>query len=474
MLHHLVPTHDNQAARVHLLLGAGGVRCLSYIGALMQLREEGYEFASVSTASAGTLVGALHCSGVSPETMLKAALEMDLGKMAGEIRWKPLRRVWTLRTWPYALYREPGIVDAFSDIVSAAGGNPDPTLGELSVPLSTAAVDVAGMRLLVYSSEQHPDMRVRELLRIAVAIPLMYRPHERQGREVMDASLASPAPVWLAAGQLEDLPIVVLRTLERRQRRRRLVPWLGDVIQSGVSSRDTFDLERLPRVRVYDIETDVPAFKFDLSRTQVSDLVALGRRTVAAREEIGSQTFIGPSDGAERRAEQEAAGLFRRHLDRLARDRKPTVFISYAREDAAWVTRVRSQLDGLLADTSVDVWDDSYVRPGALWRGTIEDAIARARVGVLFVSEHFRRSDFIRETELELLRAASSAGRLRLLWLSVDGTRPAEPEEEIQALDDPVRPLATLVDVDATAAIAGMARTIEEAYRSFEAAQPES
>ena len=159
--------------------------------------------------------------------------------MAGEIRWKSLRRVWTLRSWPYALYREPGIGSAFSTIVTAAGGNPDPTLGELAVPLSTAAVDVAGKRLLVYSSEHHPDMRVRELLRVAVAIPLMYRPHERQGREVMDASLASPTPVGLAAGQREDRPIVVLRTLEREQLRRRLLPWLGDVIHSGVSSRDT-------------------------------------------------------------------------------------------------------------------------------------------------------------------------------------------------------------------------------------------
>jgi predicted acylesterase/phospholipase RssA len=120
-----------------------------------ELRQEGYEFATVSNASAGTLLGALHCWGVAPERMLAAALDMDLGKMAGEIRWKPLRRVWTLRSWPYALYREPGIGSAFSTIVRAAGGNPDPTLGELAVPLSRAAVDVAGKRLLVYSSEQH-------------------------------------------------------------------------------------------------------------------------------------------------------------------------------------------------------------------------------------------------------------------------------------------------------------------------------
>jgi TIR domain-containing protein len=144
----------------------------------------------------------------------------------------------------------------------------------------------------------------------------------------------------------------------------------------------------------------------------------------------------------------------------------------YAREDVAWATRLRAHLDGLLADTGVDAWHDAYVRPGARWRGTIEDAIDRARVGVLFVSEHFRRSDFIRDTELELLRAASAAGRLRLLWLSVDGTRPAEPEQEIQALGDRARPVASLTDAEATAAIARMAQTIEDTYRSFGADRP--
>jgi predicted acylesterase/phospholipase RssA len=372
-LDQVVEGHSPPVKRVHLLLGAGGIRCLSYIGALIQIEQEQYEIATVSTASAGTLVGALYCAGVAPETILREALAMDLADVAGEIRCKPLRRLWTLRSWPYALYREPGLAKAFADIMIAAGGNPDPTLGELEVPLSTAAVDVAGKRLLVYSTDQHPDMRVRELLNIAVAIPLMYRPHERQGREVMDASLATYAPVWLAAGQREDLPIIVLRTRGPQVQARELVPWLTDVIQSGIVSRDTFDLERLPRVTVHDIEADVDAFQFGLSRQEVSKLVDAGRRTVATAEERRAQEFVGPKDGAEGRAERDAAGRFSRHLDRLARNRKPTVFISYAREDSHWVRRLRDKLDRLLADRSVEVWDDSYIKPGAVWRGSIED-----------------------------------------------------------------------------------------------------
>jgi predicted acylesterase/phospholipase RssA len=52
---------------VHVLLSAGGVPCLSYIGAPARLEQEGHEVATVSTCSAGTFVGALYCCGVSPE-----------------------------------------------------------------------------------------------------------------------------------------------------------------------------------------------------------------------------------------------------------------------------------------------------------------------------------------------------------------------------------------------------------------------
>jgi predicted acylesterase/phospholipase RssA len=445
------------------------MRCVTYIGALMQLRDEGYEFATVSTASAGTLIGALHCSGVAPETMREAVLDMNLARMAGNARFRPLKRLWTLRSWPYALYSDPGIVGAFSEIAKSAGRAPNPTLSDLAVPLSTAAVDVAGKRMLVYSTAQHPDMRVGELLRIAVGIPLMYRPHERQGREVLDVSLASDAPVWLAAGQPEDLPIIVLRTAGPRVRSRRLGSWLADVVQSAVVSRDTFELERLPRVTVHDIQSDVESFAFDLSRTDVSKLVDLGRRVVAEAGERRSQRFVGPSEGPEGRAERQAGGLYSRHLDRLAHERKSTVFLSYAHEDAQWVSALRAQLNALLADPRVELWDDSYITPGAVWLGAIEDAIERARVGVLFVSEHFHGSDFIRERELALLRKAYAGGGLRLLWLSIDGTQPPEPERAIQALVSPAHPLTALSEVEASAALSSAARAIEEAYRSVAA-----
>ena len=51
--------HDRS---VHLVLSAGGVKCLSYAGAVAALSEHGISFATVSGCSAGSLIGALLCS----------------------------------------------------------------------------------------------------------------------------------------------------------------------------------------------------------------------------------------------------------------------------------------------------------------------------------------------------------------------------------------------------------------------------
>jgi predicted acylesterase/phospholipase RssA len=100
--------NDDRPERVHLLLSAGGVRCLAYIGALEQLERARFEIATVSTCSAGTLVGALYCSGVRPDAMREAAFGLDLRRLAGDARWKWIRRLRSLTSWPARRVRKFG------------------------------------------------------------------------------------------------------------------------------------------------------------------------------------------------------------------------------------------------------------------------------------------------------------------------------------------------------------------------------
>ena len=125
----------------------------------------------------------------------------------------------------------------------------------------------------------------------------------------------------------------------------------------------------------------------------------------------------------------------------------------------------RIDLVELLADLGVSVWDDRYIPPGARWSEAIENAVRHARVAVLLVSNDFRTSDYITKTEVPLLREQAARRPLPVLWVSVDGSLPEEPERALQGVGSPERPLAGLDDAAADRVLAELARAVTDEYR---------
>lgn len=97
------------------------------------------------------------------------------------------------------------------------------------------------------------------------------------------------------------------------------------------------------------------------------------------------------------------------------RQERTKVFISYSRQDAEWLERLLVHLKPLERDTGLDVWSDTEIESGSLWREEIEKALNSAGVAVLLVSANFMASDFISQVELpELLKAAKDGGAVIL------------------------------------------------------------
>jgi WD40 repeat protein len=81
------------------------------------------------------------------------------------------------------------------------------------------------------------------------------------------------------------------------------------------------------------------------------------------------------------------------------------VFLSYSHEDRDWQRRLTVMLAPVVREGLLEVWADDHIRVGDEWRRSIDDAVARARVGLLLVSAHFLASRFVMEEELPALRA---------------------------------------------------------------------
>ncbi len=122
------------------------------------------------------------------------------------------------------------------------------------------------------------------------------------------------------------------------------------------------------------------------------------------------------------------------------------VVISYSHEDQKWRDELKKFLKPLVARQWIRIWDDTAIEAGDRWRDEIARFFGAASVAILLVSADFLASDFIMGQELPLLLQRAEKHGVRLLWIAV---RPSNYEleqalEELEALNDPVRPLASL------------------------------
>jgi hypothetical protein len=95
------------------------------------------------------------------------------------------------------------------------------------------------------------------------------------------------------------------------------------------------------------------------------------------------------------------------------------IFISYSHADRTWLARLRKQLSPLERREELDVWADTNLTPGDLWRDEIEAALERAKVAILIITTDFLASTFITQVELPALLAAAQKGGCRIWPLIV-------------------------------------------------------
>lgn len=125
---------------------------------------------------------------------------------------------------------------------------------------------------------------------------------------------------------------------------------------------------------------------------------------------------------------------------------RPSLFVSYAREDKDIVAELRKPFMPLEKRFGCKLlWDDSLIRSGEIWLAQIEQAMAQARFAVLLMSPDFVSSSFIQNNELPRLLERSQAGQLTLLPmlvgpidLSVSGV------DQLQFVNPPEKPLGKM------------------------------
>lgn len=85
-------------------------------------------------------------------------------------------------------------------------------------------------------------------------------------------------------------------------------------------------------------------------------------------------------------------------------------FISYAREDEAFIQAMKDELIVLQRMKKIEIWDDSRLIVGDEWDKEIKQQLTTADIICLMVSKDFIKSDYIWSTEMEQAIKRHQAG----------------------------------------------------------------
>jgi hypothetical protein len=166
----------------------------------------------------------------------------------------------------------------------------------------------------------------------------------------------------------------------------------------------------------------------------------------------------------EHRWEAGSAGVRPRHR----------LFISYAREDAEWLRRLRMALRPLERNFDLTIWDDTEIRAGDEWEKTIGEALAGATLAVLLVSPAFDNSEYIIDRELPILLRAAEHGRVRLLCIAVSSVLSERMAvAKFQWLNPPERPLDLFSVPEQNREFVAIARQIAERLDDASRSRPD-
>jgi len=93
------------------------------------------------------------------------------------------------------------------------------------------------------------------------------------------------------------------------------------------------------------------------------------------------------------------------------------IFVSYSHDDEVWRKRLETMASPLRRHATVEFWSDREIKPGQDWRKGIEEAMRKATIAVLLVSDNFLASDFITSVELPFFLNAAAENKVTIFWV---------------------------------------------------------
>ena len=175
--------------RVVLVLGGGGVKGLTHLGAWRAVQEAGLEVVEIVGTSIGALVGACIASG---------APWSELVDRAARLRRRDIVALNFPAFFPNGI-REPSVFRATALQSFIRASLPVERFDELAIPVSMNAVDLETGETAWFGAAGRTDVPLADAVYGSCALPVFYPPAQLNGRHYVDGGVVSSLPVERAA-----------------------------------------------------------------------------------------------------------------------------------------------------------------------------------------------------------------------------------------------------------------------------------
>lgn len=106
-------------------------------------------------------------------------------------------------------------------------------------------------------------------------------------------------------------------------------------------------------------------------------------------------------------------------VDALSRgnaDAAASIFISYSRKDAGWVTRLRTLMRPYERRGVISSWMDAQIEPGKPWEAQLLGRLETTQAALLLVTDNLLQSNYVKTVEMPALMKRAEESSFHLFW----------------------------------------------------------
>jgi len=182
-------TTGTHAPRLGLVIGSGGVKCAAALGLWKVLEREGIQLEMVVGCSGGSIFA----TGIAFGDEVSAIEQSTIDLWTDDLVAGYTSNLKAVMTGEVRFTERSGLVDSAAAEARIASVYKDRTFAGVKIPLSIVATDFMSGEAVVLSTGQ-----VMDAIRASIAIPMVFPPHELDGRLLIDGAVANPLPVDVA------------------------------------------------------------------------------------------------------------------------------------------------------------------------------------------------------------------------------------------------------------------------------------